>query len=49
LAQEELHEILELMEDDEYRQVAIMMAYTGLDLSDVLKMGWCHALIGLIK
>ena len=40
LAQEEFHEILELMEDDEYRQVAIMMAYTGLDLSDVLKMEW---------
>ena len=40
LAQEEFHEILELMEDDEYRQVAIMMAYTGLDLSDVIKMEW---------
>ena len=38
LAQEEFHEILELMENDEYRQVAVMMAYTGLDLSDVIKM-----------
>ena len=34
-----MHEILDLL-DDQYREVATLMAYTGLDLSDVLKLEW---------
>jgi len=39
LTQEELHEILALLQD-QYREVATCMAYTGLDVSDVLKLEW---------
>ena len=39
LTQEELHEILALLQD-QYREVATFMAYTGLDISDVLKIEW---------
>ncbi len=39
LTQEELHEILALLQD-QYREVATFMAYTGLDISDVLKLEW---------
>jgi len=39
LTQEELHEILDLL-DDQYREVATFMAYTGLDISDVLTLEW---------
>ena len=39
LTQEELHEILDLL-DAQYREVATFMAYTGLDISDVLKLEW---------
>ena len=39
LTQEELHEILALLQD-QYREVATFMAYTGLDVSDVLKLEW---------
>ena len=39
LTQEELHEILDLL-DVQYREVATFMAYTGLDISDVLKLEW---------
>lgn len=39
LTQEELHEILALL-PDQYREVATFMAYTGLDISDVLKLEW---------
>ena len=37
LTQEELHEILALLQD-QYREVATFMAYTGLDISDVLTL-----------
>ena len=39
LTQEELHEILALLQG-QYREVATFMAYTGLDVSDVLKLEW---------
>ncbi len=39
LTQEELHEVLDHLED-QYREVATFMAYTGLDISDVLKLEW---------
>jgi len=39
LTQEELHEILDLL-DVQYREVATFMAYTGLDISDVLTLEW---------
>lgn len=39
LTQGELHEILDLL-DVQYREVATFMAYTGLDISDVLKLEW---------
>ena len=39
LTQEELHEILALLQE-QYREVATFMAYTGLDVSDVLKVEW---------
>jgi len=39
LTQEELHEILALLQD-QYREVATFMAYTGLDISDVLTLEW---------
>jgi integrase len=39
LTQEELHEVLDLL-DVQYREVATFMAYTGLDMSDVLKLEW---------
>ena len=39
LTQEELHEILDLLYD-QYREVATFMAYTGLDISDVLTLEW---------
>jgi integrase len=39
LTQEELHEILDHLED-QYREVATFMAYTGLDISDVLTLEW---------
>ena len=34
-----MHEILDLMEG-QYREVATFMAYTGLYISDVLKLEW---------
>ena len=39
LTQEELHEVLDHLED-QYREVATFMAYTGLDISDVLTLEW---------
>ena len=39
LTQEELHEVLDRLED-QYREVATFMAYTGLDTSDVLTLEW---------
>ena len=39
LTQEELHEVLDHLED-QYREVATFMAYTGLDVSDVLTLEW---------
>ena len=41
LTQEELHEILDHLED-QYREVATVMAYTGLDISDVLALEWSN-------
>ena len=34
-----MHEILALLQE-QYREVATFMAYTGLDISDVLKIEW---------
>ncbi len=39
LTQEELHDVLDHLED-QYREVATFMAYTGLDISDVLTLEW---------
>jgi len=39
LTQEELHEVLDHLKD-QYREVATFMAYTGLDISDVLTLEW---------
>ena len=39
LTQEELHDVLDHLED-QYRGVATFMAYTGLDISDVLTLEW---------
>jgi len=41
LTQEELHEVLDHLED-QYREVATVMAYTGLDISDVLTLEWSN-------
>ena len=41
LTQEELHEVLDHLED-QYREVATFMAYTGLDISDVLTLEWSN-------